>query len=412
MAISELTPPVVIPPIISVDDHVIEPKDLWQRWLPERFREAGPQVVRAPYEILPPAERGVVSGSVRMASSGPETDFWVYEDLRMVIHSSFAAVGRPGSENDERPVEYAQMRPGFYQVKDRLADMDMNNIERSLCFPTVPRFCGQLFFEANDRELALECVRAYNNWMVEEWAGESGGRLIPLILIPLWDPIEAAAEVRRNAARGVRAVSFCELPAKLGLPSIHDKDGYWDPFFRACDETHTVICMHIGSSSQFYQTSDDAPGVIRAALTAVNSQMSMTDWLLSGVLARYPNLKIAYSEGQIGWIPFVLERCDMLWERKTASHHVPEILTESPSTYFHRQVYGCFFEDDFGLKSRDDIGMKLITFESDYPHQDSTWPDTRAYAEKAMADLSQEEIEMVTRTNAIELFELSPTLPA
>jgi predicted TIM-barrel fold metal-dependent hydrolase len=398
-----------IPPIISVDDHVVEPKDLWERWLPERFKSLGPRVVRAPYELKPLNERQP-GETIKLATSGPQGDFWIYEGEPSWIHSSFAAAGRANTENDERPVGYEQMRPGFYSLKERLEDMDVNGIERSLCFPTIPRFCGQLFHEAKDKEVALECVRAYNNWMVEEWAGDSGGRLIPLTLIPLWDPIEAAREVRRNAARGARAVSFCELPAQLGLPSIHDRDGYWEPFFAACAETATVICMHIGSSSRFFSTSDDAPGVVRAALTAVNSQMSLADWLLSGVLARHPGLRLAYSEGQVGWIPFILERCDTLWERKTATHRVPASLTEAPSAYFHRQVYGCFFEDDFGLKARNDIGIDVITFESDYPHQDTTWPNTRAYAESAMADLSAQEIEKITRTNAIKLFGLEPTL--
>ena len=124
--------------------------------------------------------------------------------------------------------------------------MDANHIEAALCFPTFPRFCGQTFTEAKDKELGLLCVKAYNDWMVEEWCGDSGGRLIPLCLIPLWDAELAAAEVRRNAERGVRAVCFSEIPPFLGLPSVHDPDHYWDPFFRACAETKTIVNMHIG----------------------------------------------------------------------------------------------------------------------------------------------------------------------
>ena len=117
--------------------------------------------------------------------------------------------------------------------------MDTNWTQASLCFPNFPRFCGQTFLEASDRELALLCVRAYNDWMVEEWCGASDGRLVPLCLVPLWDPQLAAAEVERNAARGVRAVCFSEIPAYLGLPSIHS--GEWDPFFAACEATGTVL---------------------------------------------------------------------------------------------------------------------------------------------------------------------------
>ncbi len=98
--------------------------------------------------------------------------------------------------------------------------MDINWVEASLSFPTFPRFCGQTFLEAKDRELAAACVYAYNDWMVEEWCGDSGGRLIPLMLVPLWDAGLAAAEVRRNAARGVHAVCFSEIPPHLG-PAEH-----------------------------------------------------------------------------------------------------------------------------------------------------------------------------------------------
>ena len=121
------------------------------------------------------------------------------------------------------------MRPGSFRADDRLSDMDINGVEASQCFPNMfVRFCGQRFLSGKDPDLALLCVRAYNDWMVEEWAGPSGGRLVPLCIVPLWDAELAAEEVERNAARGVRAVCFSELPGNLGLPSIHS--GYWDRF--------------------------------------------------------------------------------------------------------------------------------------------------------------------------------------
>jgi len=124
----------------------------------------------------------------------------------------------------------------------------------------------------------------------------------------------AAAEIRRNAARGNHAVTFSEIPAFLGLPSMHDKDGFWDPFLQACEETDTVVCMHIGSSSKMPSTSADAPAAVGSTLTYMNAAMSLTDWLMSGLFEKFPRLKIAYSEGQIGWIPYVLERADAVWE--------------------------------------------------------------------------------------------------
>ncbi len=211
-------------------------------------------------------------------------------------------------------ITYEEMRPGSYQVKPRLEDMDVNHLEASLCFPTFPRFCGQTFLEASDKDLALLCVRAYNDWMVEEWCAETSGRLIPLTLVPLWSAELAAEEVRRNAERGVRAVCFSEIPPFLGLPSVHDPDGYWDPFFRACAETSTVVNMHIGSSSKMPSTSADAPPAVGSTLTHTNATFSLVDFLFSGLFVRFPDLKVAYSEGQIGWIPYILERADTVWE--------------------------------------------------------------------------------------------------
>ena len=303
-------------------------------------------------------------------------------------------------------VTYEDMRPGSYEVKPRLEDMDVNHIEAALCFPTFPRFCGQTFTEAKDKEFGLLCIEAYNDWMVEEWCGDSGGRLIPLCLIPLWDAELAAKEVRRNADRGVRAVCFSEIPPFLGLPSVHDPDHYWDPFFRACAETQTIVNMHIGSSSKMPSTSADAPPAVGSTLTHTNATFSLVDYLFSGVFVRIPELKVAYSEGQIGWIPYILERADRVWEDNRGWGGVADIVPEKPSSYFKDHVWGCFFDDAHGLKSVDEIGEDNITYESDYPHSDSTWPRTREIAEEQMADLTDEQRRKIVRGNAIKLFGL------
>ena len=191
--------------------------------------------------------------------------------------------------------------------------------------------------------------------------------------------------MRRNAARGVHAVCFSEIPPKLGLPSIHS--GEWDPFFAACQETNTVVCMHIGSSSQMPATSGDAPVAVAATLSFNNAMASLSDFLFSGVLVRFPTLKLAYSEGQIGWLPYVLERADDVWREHRAWGGVKDLVPEPPSTYYYRQVYGCFFRDRHGLESLDRVGVDNITFETDYPHTDSTWPDTKEVAEDLMGHL-------------------------
>lgn len=393
-----------LPKIISVDDHIVEPADLWTSRMPAKFKDAAPHIVQAPMPDVT-----FVGGKLTVVEGGgtKPVDWWHYESLKRPLLRVDSAVGVPRDQVTMTGVTYEDMRPGSYKQKERLEDMDVNHIEASLCFPTFPRFCGQTFTEAEDKELALLCVKAYNDYQVEEWCAGSNGRLIPLIIVPLWDAHLAAEEVRRNAERGVRAVCFSEIPAYLGLPSIHDPDNYWDPFFQACDETSTVVNMHIGSSSKMPSTSADAPAAVGSSLTHINAELSMTDFLMSGLFERFANLKVAYSEGQIGWIPHLLHRMDVVWEENRGWGGVADKVPNPPSSYFKDHVFGCFFDDPNGLKLIDEIGEDNITYESDYPHSDSTWPKTREIAEAQMAGLTDEQRYKVVRGNAIKLFGLT-----
>jgi predicted TIM-barrel fold metal-dependent hydrolase len=394
--------PATLPKIISVDDHVVEPPHVWQTWLPERFRERGPRVERRGIGSMKHIGGGVYEQT--FDPDGPKADCWVFGDLVYINKRHVAAVGYDRDDMTMSPITYDEMRPGCYEPKARVEDMEMNWVDASLCFPSFPRFCGQTFTEVDDKELGLACVQAYNDWMVEEWCGDSGGRLIPLIIIPLWDASLAAAEVLRNAERGVHAVCFSEIPSHLGLPSIHS--GEWDPLFAACAETNTVVCMHIGSSSRMPATSGDAPVAVAATLSFNNAMASMTDFLFSGVLVRFPELKLAYSEGQIGWIPYVLERADTVWLEHRAWGGVKDTIPEPPSTYYYRQIYGCFFRDHHGIDSLDKVGIDNITFETDYPHTDSTWPDTQQVAAELMDGLPADVVFKIMRGNAIRMLSL------
>lgn len=392
-----------LPMIISVDDHIVEPADVWTSRMPAKFKDAAPHIVR---KDMPDVTFVGGKLTVNEGGGGAPADWWIYEKLQRPLLRVDSAVGVPRDEVTMKGVTYEDMRPGSYSQKERLEDMDVNHIEASLCFPTFPRFCGQTFSEAEDKELALLCVKAYNDYQVEEWCAGTGGRLVPLTIVPLWDAHLAANEVRRNADRGVRAVCFSEIPAYLGLPSIHDADNYWDPFFAACDETSTVVNMHIGSSSKMPSTSSDAPAAVGSSLTHINAELSMADFLMSGLFERFSNLKVAYSEGQIGWIPHLLHRMDVVWEDNRGWGGVADKVPNPPSSYFKDHVFGCFFDDPNGLLLIDEIGEDNITYESDYPHSDSTWPRTRQIAEKQMAGLTDEQRYKVVRGNAIRLFGL------
>jgi predicted TIM-barrel fold metal-dependent hydrolase len=391
-----------IPRIISVDDHVVEPPHLWDAWLPEKWRERGPKVERRGIGSITHVGGGTYEQT--FDPDGPQGDCWIFEDLVYINKRHVAAVGFDRDDMTASPITYDEMRPGCYEPKARLDDMDLNHVEASLSFPTFPRFCGQTFTEAKDRDLGQACITAYNDWMVEEWCGDSAGRLIPLCIIPLWDADLAAAEVRRNAARGVRAVCFSEIPHHLGLPSIHS--GFWEPFFVACAETQTVVCMHIGSSSKMPATSPDAPTAVAASLSFNNAMASLADFLFSGILVRHPTLTLAYSEGQIGWMPYILERVDTVWTEHRAWGGVKDLVPEPPSTYYYRQVYGCFFRDKHGIDSLDVVGEDNVTFETDYPHTDSTWPHTKEVAQDLMGHLPQATVNKLVRGNAIRMLGL------
>ncbi|MCU1373185.1 MAG: amidohydrolase 2 [Actinomycetia bacterium] len=393
-----------IPKIISVDDHVVEPPDLWTSRLPAKWQDKAPRVER---------DRGVFKiqgGTFSFEKGAPEGDWgdwWIYDDLIYPFPKLSAAVG---FENlDAEPVTFDDIRPGCWKQPERLIDMADNHVEASVCFPNVlPRFCGQAFLERADKELALLCVKAYNDWIIDEWcAGDGYGKLIPLTLIPLWDAELAADEVRRCASKGSFAVAFSENPVPLGLPSVHDKDRFWDPFFRACEETDTIINMHIGSSSKMPSTSPDAPFIVSSVLTFQNAMGSLVDYLFSGVFDRFPKMKIAYAEGQVGWMPYVLERADKLWEERS-DNAFGTSLKQPPSSYVPGRIYGCIFDDETGLENRHVIGMDQICFETDYPHADSTFPHSEDTAARICdkAGLTDDEVYKFLRGNAIHAYGL------
>jgi predicted TIM-barrel fold metal-dependent hydrolase len=402
-----------LPKIISVDDHVVEPPHVWQTWLPEKHRAAGPRVERkrwAPFVHKPGAKYENTEDPDGMAG-----DCWIYEDRLIYVHKRFVAIplaatpngvegGLDRSKFEMTAVTYDEMRPGCYDRDARIADFELNGMDGSLPFPTFPRFCGQTFMEGNDLDLGLACVRAYNDWMIEEWCGPSGGMNIPLGIIPMWDPQLAVAEIERISAKGVHAICFSEIPSKLGLPSIHT--GHWDPIFQVCNDNHVTVCMHIGSSSSMPAASPDAPEAVGSALAFNNAFASMIDWLFSGKLIQFPELKLAYSEGQIGWIPYALERADIVWEIQDGWTHAKQTIIDPPSTYYKGRIFGCFTADKHGLANLEAVGPDNICFETDYPHSDTSWPDSQAYAEKMVAGLPDDVIYKVLRGNAIQMLSL------
>jgi predicted TIM-barrel fold metal-dependent hydrolase len=391
-----------LPNMISVDDHVMEPKELWQEQLPASLRERGPRTVREKVKL---SFKGGHYGFERNAEDGQWCDVWLFDDLVTPTGLLHAPAGVPRDEQRNIPAVYEDFRNGTWDQTARLADMDLNHVDAAINYPNIfPRFAGQGFLERSDKELALACLRIYNDWMIDDWcAGAGKGRLIPLTLVPLWDPALAAEEVRRCAAKGSYAIAFSENVAKLGQPSLYT--GAWDVLWEACQETDTSVSMHIGSSSSMPTTSDDAPLATSMSMYAQNAQGSLCDWVFSGSLERFPDITIAYAESQVGWMPFQLERMDAVW--RDGRGDVDNVKT-LPSEQVKGRVYGCVFDDLHGLINRDAVGTDHILWETDYPHSDGTFPHSRKIAHELFtaAGMNAQECRMVLRSNAVKAYGL------
>jgi len=302
------------------------------------------------------------------------------------------------------PARFDQMRPGCFDIDHRIGDMDRAGIWASLCFPSlVSGFCGAVYARAADPALGLACLRAFNDWHDEVWAGAYPERIIPLQLPWLADVEIATAEVRANAARGFKAVSFPEFPAQLRLPSIFS--GHWDPFFAACEETDTVVCLHTGASSWAPLPSPDPPFELLPTLFPVNALVAAGEWLWSGVPLRFPRLAIAMSEGGIGWVPMLMDRADYVLRHSASgaeSTAWPSDLL--PSEVLRRNFWYCSIDDPSSVAMRHTIGVEHIMVESDYPHADSSWPDTQSVLAATWGALPDHELRAVAGANAARLF--------
>jgi predicted TIM-barrel fold metal-dependent hydrolase len=299
------------------------------------------------------------------------------------------------------------MRPGCYDVHERVRDMSANGVLASLNFPSWAGFAaGRLLRIPNkDMDLAHALLRAYNDWHVESWCGAYPDRFIPLGLVPVWDPQLMADEVHRLATMGCRAVTFAENPVPLGLPSLH-RD-HWDPFWAACADEQTVVCMHIGSSSTQTTTSEDAPFSVRHSLDSTKTMAAAADLVFSPIFKKFPSFKFALSEGGIGWIPYFLDKIDSHY-----AHHRAwtgeDFGDKLPSQVFQDRILTCFIEDATGIQLRERIGVHTITWECDYPHSDSTWPTSPEHLWKAIGELPDEHINLITHGNAMREYRFDP----
>jgi predicted TIM-barrel fold metal-dependent hydrolase len=369
--------------LVSVDDHVVEPPGMWKDHLPSKYIDEAPKLV----------------------TKDNGTDVWSFRGAELPNIGLNAVAGRPPAEYGIDPTAFSDMRPGCFDIDERIRDMNANGVLGSLCFPSMPGFCGQLWSRVEDKDLAKALLQGYNDWHIDSWCGAYPGRFIPLSLPALWDPDEMAAEIHRVAKKGCHAVTFSENPEKLGYPSFHSE--HWDPFWQACSDEGTVVCLHIGSSSQLVITSPEAPINVMITLQPMNIVQAASDLVWSRVLQKFPALRIALSEGGIGWIPYFLERADYVYK-----HHKDWTGTDLggklPSELFNGRIITCFIDDAVGLENRHHLNIDHITWECDYPHSDSTWPHSPELLAPALAGIPDADINKITYENAMRLFRYDP----
>jgi predicted TIM-barrel fold metal-dependent hydrolase len=364
--------------VISVDDHVIEHPRVWLDRLPAKYADAAPRI-----ETLPDGN-----------------DTWIYEGKPAGNFALNAVAGKPRQDFGMDPRSYDDMRIGCHDIAARLKDMDIEGVWAQMCFPNMGGFAGATFWQSQDKDLGAACVRAYNDFILDEWCAYDPQRQIPLAMIPFWDVPASVKEIERTAAKGAKSVTFLEAPHKLGLPSFHTD--HWDPIIAAAQDADLPLSVHFGSGGSPLGIAPDADMFVEIALFGVNSMMAMVDLLMSPVLHKFPKSKFVLAEGGIGWMPYLLERIDYSWGRHRYWCNVNADI--KPSELFVDHIYGCFVSDDAGLAARDRIGVHQIMFESDYPHSDCNWPHTRKLLEESLADVPDDEARLIAEGNARRIF--------
>jgi len=369
--------------IISVDDHVIEHPRVWLDRVPSKFGDAIPRIERM--------EDG--------------NDWWIYEGKKAGNFALNAVAGKPREEFGLEPRTYDDMRPGCHDIHERVKDMDIEGVWAEVAFPNMPGFAGRVFEESTDMELALACTRAYNDWILDEWCAAVPGRQIPVVILPYWDIDASVKELQRTAEKGARTYSFLELPHMRGFPSYHTD--HWDPLLAATQEANMAISVHFGSTG----ASDMIPpegghgggvNINRITVMGLNSAFAMTQMLTSKMFLKFPKLRFALSEGGIGWMPYLLERIDYVWDRHRWYNDINREIP--PSELFKDHIFGCFIYDDAGIEARHRIGVDQIMFESDYPHSDSNWPHTRKMLAASLTDVPDDEARKIVELNARRVY--------
>jgi predicted TIM-barrel fold metal-dependent hydrolase len=364
--------------LFSVDDHIVEPAGVWVDRVPAKLRERVPHVIE-------------VDGRQK----------WVWDGGEEATMGLNAVAGKPREEWGMEPARFDDMIPGCYDPHERAKDLLSNGIFASVAFPTLPGFAGRKFQTFPDKELAVTCVRAWNDFVLDEWCAAKPDLFVPMTIAPVWDVELAVVETERTLELGTKALAWVEDTANLGLPGYHSD--YWDPLFALCEEAGLPVCMHISGAAPVVTLEGLVPMVeIAAAFT--HAARSSVNMMVSPIPRKFPGIKLVWSEGGIGWITAAIERADRQWDRHKYWTHIPDA-DVLPSDVAKRNMWFCMIEEPLGLQYRHDFTVDRILWESDYPHADTPFPHTQAACKALFADVPDDEVAAITHRNAEALFD-------
>jgi len=366
-------------PIISADSHVIEPSDLWVERLDREYRD------RAPRIFWDERRQGWFFGC---------------EGLPPALISSLYAV-------DKSPQEFAQqqgvgieaVRRGGNDPGERLKDMDLDGVAAEVLYPSL----GLSLYWLKNARFQKACFQAYNNWLAD-FVSYAPNRLIGVGLVSLWDIDNAVQELYRCRAMGLKGVAiWASPPEERAFTSLCN-----DPFWRAAQELEMPVSLHILSgyreSPKLFDYTTSMERIQLNMAFPEEIQHSLTDIIFSGVLERFPDLKLVLAENDIGWVAYHLLHADRIHFK--LGPLLSTSLTMTPGEYFKRQVYATFMEDEVGIVTIQLLGAENFMWGSDYPHYESTWPKSQEVIAQSFLDASEEDRLKVVYENCAKLYGL------
>jgi predicted TIM-barrel fold metal-dependent hydrolase len=368
--------------VISSDNHVMEPPDLWQSRIEPKFRERAPHTVRE-----------------------DDGDWWYCDGLKITTGFGFggAQTGRRFEEPGELTTGdvFENVRPGGYIPEEQIKDMDLDGVDVSILYPTL----GLQLFKVPDGELLTAIFRTYNDWLAE-FCQTSPKRLTGIAMVNVDDVQVGVQELERCRKLGFVGAMITVYPPEQRR---YDSPEY-EPLWAAAQDLRMPLGLH-AATNRFGSGEGDRTSTNRFAVT-INFdhyvRMSLTDMIFSGVFERYPNLQIGAVEHEISWAAHFLDRIDYNYNQRargiTGYRFKDNML---PSDFFHRNVFLGFQEDPLGIRLRDIIGVDSLMWGSDYPHHESTFPRSREILEEILAECTEEEKAKIAGGNAARVYNLT-----